>query len=273
MADVDVIESSNSSSYVATSVQGPKPNSSQSPPVTDSAKVPVPSTRKIIYRAHVDVVVESFRDVSTGLMQLCELHGGFIANANVSGQTGTPRRGSWTLRIPSSEYRAFLSSVSDVGEVTSSRETSQEVTAEFYDVQARIRNKQHEEKRLIELLENRTGKLPDILTVEKELSRVRGEIEQMQGRLRVLQDLTAYSTVTVNVQEIKDYVPPAAPSFLTEISREWEATLSNMLAFAQGCILLTIRFGPWVVVFSLMVLLAYLIYRRIHKKQAAAITA
>ena len=88
-----------------------------------------------------------------------------------------------------------------LAELQNRNEDSQEVTAEFYDVQVRIRNKQREEERLLEHLADSTGDLEDILTVEKEIARVRTEVEQLQGRLRVLQDQTSLSTVTLRIHD------------------------------------------------------------------------
>jgi tellurite resistance protein len=66
--------------------------------------------------------------------------------------------------------------------VRSLNSDAQDVTEEFYDVDARLRNKRVEEQRLVEHLKKSTARLQDILAVEREISRVRGEIEQMEGR-------------------------------------------------------------------------------------------
>ncbi len=88
--------------------------------------------------------------------------------------------------MPVDRFDSFVSAVSQIGEVRTNHVGSQDVTEEYYDIEARIRNKQEEEKRLLKHLADSTGKLEDILSVERELTRVRGEVEQMQGRLRFL---------------------------------------------------------------------------------------
>ena len=85
------------------------------------------------------------------------------------------------------------------------------MSEEYFDLDARQAAKKVEETRLLKHLADSTGKLDEILAVERELSRVRSEIERMQGRLRALSNLTTLATVTINVSEIKDYVPPRAP--------------------------------------------------------------
>jgi len=217
--------------------------------------------RKIIYTTNISLNVESFDGVAAKVVQMTDQCRGFIAGANLSGASGNQRSGSWTIRLPVEQYRAFLDSAGSLGEIRSKQEQTREVTSEFYDVEARIRNKQTEEKRLITLLEERPGKLDDVLTFEKEISRVRGEIEQMQGRLRVLADLTAFSTVTLQITEVRNYVPPEAPTFGTLVSRQWQSTVEELTAAGQWIVLTAIAVGPWVLILSLIGLLAYLILR------------
>jgi hypothetical protein len=112
------------------------------------------------------------------------------------------------------------------------------------------------------ILEERPGKLDDILAVEKEISRVRGEIEQMQGRLRVLSDLTAYSTITLQISEVRKYVPAESPSFRTMMARQWQSTVDDLIAAGQWIVLTAISVGPWLLILVLFGLLAYLILRR-----------
>lgn len=81
--------------------------------------------------------------------------------------------------------------------------SSKDVSEEYYDVEARIRNKQKTESRLVTLLEKEAGNLEQVLKVEEKLDRVREEIERMQGRLRVLRDQTSLATVTLNIEQIR----------------------------------------------------------------------
>ena len=154
------------------------------------------SKRKIVYRADIDLVVEQFDPLPEQIEAAVKQHGGFVSASNITGSPGQPRNGRWTVRVPVDRFAEFLAAVRQLGEVRSINSTSDDVTAEYYDIEARIRNKQQEEERLLKLLAEATGKLEEILAVERELSRVRGEIEQAQGRLRMLKDVTELTTVT-----------------------------------------------------------------------------
>lgn len=208
--------------------------------------------RKIIYNATVELVVESFEQTPAEIEQLVRKHGGYVARSNISGAASTPRSGEWTVRIPVDQYDAFMAAVRGLGEVRRIVSDSREVTEEYYDIEARLRNKKTEEKRLIKLLEDATGKLSEILNVEREVSRVRGEIEQLEGRLRMLDDLTAMTTITIRVEEIKGYQPPEAPSYGTEVRRAWEQSINAMLLTGRRLSIAAVAAAPWVVLLAIV---------------------
>jgi nicotinic acid phosphoribosyltransferase len=73
-----------------------------------------------------------------------------------------------------------------------------------------------------------------VLTVEREIAGVRGEVEQLEGRLRVLTDLTSLSTITLEVQEIAAYQPEQAATFGARRARSFNGSLSSLLAAAEA---------------------------------------
>jgi hypothetical protein len=234
----------------------PKPPSSRSATERDATK------RKIVYRADVDLVVEQFEPLPEKIEAAVKQHGGFVSASNITGSPGRPRSGRWTVRVPVDRFTEFLAAVRQLGEVRTINSTSDDVTAEYYDIEARIRNKQQEEERLLQLLAEATGKLEEVLAVERELSRVRGEIEQAQGRLRMLKDVTDLTTVTVSVTEIKNYVPDQAPTYLTRVRRAFSASTTTLVIAAQGLSLVAVALVPWLPVPLVLVLIVLAIRRR-----------
>jgi hypothetical protein len=234
-------------------------------PATSSAAGVDASKRKIVYRAQVDLVVEEFTPLPERIEAAVKDHGGFISASTVTGSPGTPRSGRWTIRVPVDQFAGFLAAARQLGEVRSIHSTSDDVTAEYYDIEARIRNKQQEEERLLKLLAEATGKLEEILTVERELSRVRGEVEQAQGRMRMLKDVTELTTVTVSVTEIKNYVPEQAPTYGTRVRRAWDSSSAALVRTLQALSLVAVALVPWLPV-PLVPLLLILIARRLRRR-------
>lgn len=247
----------------ATSAAG---SSDQKTPSSRSTTEKDVSKRKIVYLADVDLVVEQFEPLPEQIEAAVKQHGGFVSASNITGSPGSPRSGRWTIRVPVDRFIDFLAAVRQLGEVRSINSTSDDVTAEYYDIEARIRNKQQEEERLLKLLAEATGKLEEILAVERELSRVRGEIEQAQGRLRMLKDVTDLTTVTVSVTEIKNYVPEQAPTYVTRIRRAWSASTTTFVGTVQALSLVAVALVPWLPVPLLLVLIV-LVIRTLRRRR------
>jgi predicted type IV restriction endonuclease len=149
------------------------------------------------------------------------------------------------------------------------RVDSQDVTEEFYDVEARIRNKKKEEDRLLQLLDTATGKLEDVLAVERELSRVREEIERVEGRLRVLKDLTSLTTINLSVTEVKDYVPEEAATYATRVRRAFQSSITALVATMQGLSIAAIAAAPWLAVILALAVVLMLFAMAIRRLRPA----
>ncbi len=246
-------------------VESTVPHESPSPG-TAKSDAPVPSgsalARKIIYSGQVDLVVEDFSTIPSQVEALAKQFGGFLASSKLTSLPGAARRGTWTIRVPVERYEDCLAAARKLGEVRNVSSNSQDITEEYYDLEARIRNKKQEEDRLLKLLANATGKLDEILSVERELSRVRGEIEQMEGRKRMLTDLAAMSTVNLSVEEIKGYVPEESAGYLTRVRRAFDGSVRAMVFTATEISIFAVALVPWVPVLALFGLVAFLVLRR-----------
>ena len=236
-------------------------------PGGEGPTVPSAVPRKIIYNAQLTLVVESVSEVGEKLTRLVKQSGGYVAETDQSSFTRTQRRTMWKVRIPVERFEPFLNEVSRMGELQQNHVGSQDVTQEFYDLESRISNKQKEEKRLLKHLEDSTGKLEDILSVERELTRVRGEVEQLQGRLRYLANFSALSTVTINAVETRDYAPPVAPTFAIQVWRAFRGSLDHIANFVKGLILVAVATLPWIPVFAVIGLPFWFVIRRRRNAQ------
>jgi hypothetical protein len=124
-----------------------------------------------------------------------------VANTSMEGGRKQTRAASLELRVPSEHFDEAVNGLSPIGKVESVNVSVQDVGEEYVDIQARMTNARRLEQRLIELLANRTGKLADVLTVERELARVREEIERYEGRMRYLRSRSSVSTLTIAIHQ------------------------------------------------------------------------
>jgi hypothetical protein len=240
-----------SSDAFAAMAGSPQPQDRAAAPVDAQSQVdatrqtPAQSARKIIYEGRIDLKVDSLASTQQAVLRLVDEHGGFLSDSDQSSLTDAQPHASWKVRVPVDRFRPLVAAVARLGEVRQNRVSSQDVTEEFFDVEARIRNKQEEEKRLLKILSDVTGKLKDILEIERELSRVRGEVERVQGRLRFLANQTELSTLTIDATEWKDYQPPIAPTFVTVMGRTFFDSIENLTTLGKGVLLFLIAITPW----------------------------
>ncbi len=199
------------------------------------------ANRKIIYTANLRVVVEDFAGVPRDVQSLVDQHGGFVAQSNVGSMQGRSRSGSWTIRIPVDQYQTFLTASSEIGQTESLSQDADDVSEEFFDAKARVNNKKKLEARIVKLLEKSDHKIQHVIEVERELGRVRQEIERIEGRIRYLTDRTSLTTINLKIREQRNHVPETAPTFASRISNAWTDSLTrfqvsaeNLAVFAVG---------------------------------------
>ncbi len=198
---------------------------------------------------------------------LAKRYGAYVAHSQIAGSAGSPRSGQWTLRVPSERFEEFLVSARGLGQVQNISSDSQDVTDEYYDIDARIRNKKQEETRLLDLLAKAAGRLDEVLNLERELTRVRGEVEQLQGRLRVLGSLSALGTVILDVKEIKNYAPEKEATYATRVRRTWDDSITALTSVMQGVSIVIVAAAPWVGVILPPCILIALVLRRTARKR------
>ncbi len=219
--------------------------------------------RKIIYDAQVDLVVESVDPIAKRMTSLVQDARGYIAEQNVTGSPGTLRSIHWRIRIPVEQFDSFVDSVVALGELERNNRTSQDVSDQYYDIEARIKNKKVEEQTLNKILQERSGKLEDVLKIEVELSRVRGEIEQLEGKIRVLENLSSLATLTINVREREKYAPnaPVVASFGTRISRTWDSSITSLLDLGKAIVLWAVNWAIWIPFYLIGAFVAWVVGR------------
>jgi hypothetical protein len=155
----------------------------------------------VIRTGQAFIEVEKVDPAILKIRMLAAQVGGYITNSSMSGGRDQIRQATLEVKIPSPKYDEAIGSLSTIGKVETVNSQAQDVGEEFVDVTARVTNARRLEERLLSLLANRTGKLDEVLRVERELARVREEIERYEGRLRYLGTRVATSTLTITIHE------------------------------------------------------------------------
>ena len=152
------------------------------------------------------IKVESVDTAIVRLQELARRVGGYIANSSAQAGENELRQATLELKIPSARFAEVEVGLNTLGKVEYVNVNTQDVGEEFVDVTARVENARRLEQRLIGLLATRTGKLEEVLSVERELARVRETIERYEGRLRYLRTRVDISSLTVTVHESEPIV-------------------------------------------------------------------
>jgi hypothetical protein len=160
-----------------------------------------PASRLIVRTGQASIEVDSLEPSMAELRRIVQRAGGFVADASVQSGRNQLRSATLELKVPASRFDELTQGLEPLGRLQFVNVAAEDVSEEFVDLTARVANGHRLEDRLVELLRTRTGKLQDVLSVERELARVREEIERMEGRLRFLKTSAQLSTLSVNLYE------------------------------------------------------------------------
>ena len=246
--------------------------------VADAAKSAAPSSvliteaaaatvaRQIIYNANLTVKTEDAETARQRVVKLTEEVGGFLADSTMRVTEAGQRYVDIKVRVPATHFNKVVSAIRELGKVEHDSIDTQDVTEEFLDLEARLRTLRQAEERLIAMLK-RSGKLADLLEIERELATRREQIEKSQGRLRYLKDRVSFSTIQVSLYEKGPaVVGPSGPYDVVYHVRSAYRVLVSML---QGILTALVYIVVDGVVIWLPVLLSvWLIVRRRRRHQA-----
>jgi hypothetical protein len=231
----------------------------------DAAK---PTPRKIIYTGNVDLIVNDFDKAEQQLRLLVEEHEGYLAKSQIYNQPGAPRSGTWTVRVPSKHFDAFMEAAIQFGEVRNRTTNSQDITDAYHDKAARLKADETEEKSLLALLEKTQGKVEDILRVREQLRVVHGQIEEEKSQLQRWDKDVDLATVTVALLDRRDYTPPLLPDFGSTIGRTFQGSIDALIAFGKAIVLIVVALAPWLAVLAVLGAPGLVMWRR--RRAAAA---
>jgi len=234
----------------------------------------------IIRNGAIELRVDDVEKALPAIKDAARAHGADVAEMSVSGGSSAgpeavtaaagPSYATITLRVPAAKLEALTTVVAELGDVVSQSETSSDVTEQAVDMEARLKNLRAEEERLRTFLD-RADKVEDLLAVQRELSRVRGDIEAMDAQLTYLKRQVARATLVVTLTEPGPVVGPDNPWY--GIREAFSNGVQGAIEVVEFLITLAIAAMPLVLVAGLLVWAIVRLVRRGRAKRTAAAEA
>lgn len=204
-----------------------------------SQPTPWPKNPMLIRTASLKVRVSDVAKAHAEVLRIAREANGYVADTRLSAETG-PAYATITIRVPNAGLESVIDRVAALGKLLEKQIGAQEVTEEYVDLTSRRRNLEREEQRLLDLLQ-RAGRMRDLLEVEGTLARVRGEIEQISGRMRYLENRVALSTVQVRLEGPQPVPTAGGPVWTaSDVSRQ---AMRSLLDTGRGLATMAIWMG------------------------------
>ena len=233
---------------------------------------PVPTERKIIRNAELSLEAESPEEAQQKITSIAENKGGFVVESQQSSSSSNVKTRdvvTMTVRVPSAKFNESLDEIRKAtSRVLVETVKGQDVTEEFVDIEARLKTKKALEAQFIEIMKQ--GKsVEEALQVQRELANVRGEIEQIEGRKRFLENQSSLSSIRIRLQ-----TPSAYSANPTGFFYQLKNSFGNGLDFALNFVLGLVTFIVAILPFMLFIVLPiFLILRYFWKRNRLRKTA
>ncbi len=231
--------------------------------------------RMIIWTGDVSLIVKDAEESLEEVEAIAKDLGGYVVNSS-SWYQDEQLRARLTIRVPAGEFDAAMARLKELAIRVENRNIStQDVTEEYTDLDARLRNLEATETELLELLtevRERTSKAEDVLAVHREVSNIRGQIEQVKGRMQYLEKMTAMATI--NVELIPDVL--AKPIVVAgwqptgTAANALRALVRTLQRIVDAALWLIIYVLPTLVVIAVPFVILWAIWRRWRRKRKAA---
>ena len=229
---------------------------------------------KLTYSAYMDIETLEYDKSLQAILDSIQKAGGFVSYRNEGGGY-TSDYGSYIrrwvrleCRVPAGSYQSFLDGSADFGNVTGLTSSMEDITSQYVDTEARLNSLNAQLDRLTEMM-NKADTVSDLIQIEAQLSETIYQIESYTARKNTYDNLVAYSTVTISLEEVST-VTPQAETFWERILATISDSLRNFANFLESLLISVIYFIPFAVVLAVLAVIAVKIIKKKKAKKNAA---
>lgn len=227
---------------------------------------PAPMIARVV---SLTIVVKDVDAARSSLDLILGQHHGYAAQLIASTPGSGARSLQSSLRVPTDELQTAVAAIKMLGRVENESQSGEEVTQQHADLVARLKTARETEERFRDILQQRTGKVSDVLEVEQNIARVRGEIESMEAEQKALEHRVDFATVEVQLaEEYKARFDSPTPSVSTRMHNAFVTGYQNATESLLGFVLFFEEYGPslmiWLVILGLPVVLVWRRYKRMR---------
>lgn len=243
---------------------------------TGSGAAPEGSPEKLIYSASATVETTEFDRTIEKLSALVEQYGGFVESSSINGSNyytqsrgySSERYASYVIRVPSGKFSALMGSLSTLGNVPYSHTYTENITAQYYDTDARLTAYQTQEARLLEMMEA-AETVEDLIAIEEKLTELRYQIESLQSTLKNWDRQVAYSTLDLEIQEVIEYTPESRMSYGQELALALTNGLRRTGEFFKDLLLAIVGALPALVILAVVLAILIPVWKKRRKARRA----
>lgn len=235
---------------------------------------PSVTQRKLIRKIYLSTETEDMDPLLAAIDSKVSALGGYMESREV--YTGSRyasydsrRHADLVIRIPKDKLDEFVAHVGKESNITSSNETSDDVTLTYVAVQSRMTALQKEEARLLELID-KAANLSELLELEKRLTEVRTDLENVTSQLLLYDNLVDFGTIEISISEVQKLTPVQEPGFFNRIGSGFMESLRNLWTFLKELAIFLVVASPYLVTIGAVAFVTVLIIRlSIRRKRAA----
>jgi archaellum component FlaC len=224
------------------------------------------SDKKVIKNGNLTMKVSKAEETGEEISKIAKANQGEIFSSNFYQNSNNVKNGTITVKVPVNNFEKTFEELKKAATlVTRESISSQDATEQYADLESRIRNKQAEEQSFIKILD-RAGTIGDVLNVTREISRVRGEIEVLQGKIKYLSSQTDMATISINISEDAEITITDSWRPLRVIKDTINLLFKDVQRFLNFAIVLIIRVIPVVILYLILVLVVFIFGRKAYRK-------